>query len=62
MPRLPGDYLNNDEIYQDINNQEKEMAETLPVDAIRASRTLDEMAQEAAQLRSLFTPFEDIWS
>jgi hypothetical protein len=70
MPRFKGDYLNNglltiiaDDIYGDINLKEKEMAQHMKggCDANRVARSESEMSKEAAELRHLFSQFENIW-
>lgn len=67
IPRFRGDWLNNDDIYKDIQQKEHEMAQELKnqtrVDNLtRPPRTNDDMNQEASILRPLFEQFEDIWS
>ncbi|KAJ3106694.1 hypothetical protein HDU97_005846 [Phlyctochytrium planicorne] len=68
MPRKKGDFLSNDDIYPEINRQEKELAKELdkkgggPDAEDRPARTREEMAEEAGRLRKLFKSFEDIWS
>ncbi|KAI8906900.1 HIT-like domain-containing protein [Gorgonomyces haynaldii] len=58
MPRIKGDYLDNDDIYGDINKSEKQMN----VDnESRQARTEDDMAQEAAQYRPLLKSTHNIW-
>ncbi|WCJ34902.1 Bis(5'-adenosyl)-triphosphatase [Euphorbia peplus] len=53
LPRKGGDFQNNDEIYDAIDGKEKELKEKLDLDKERKDRSMDEMAQEAAQYRSL---------
>jgi hypothetical protein len=52
-----------DDIYGDINLKEKEMAQQMKggCDANKVARSESEMAIEAAELRSLFSQFENIW-
>eukprot|EP00268_Persea_americana_P039303 TRINITY_DN38914_c0_g1_i3.p2 TRINITY_DN38914_c0_g1~~TRINITY_DN38914_c0_g1_i3.p2 ORF type:complete len:108 (+),score=29.09 TRINITY_DN38914_c0_g1_i3:1007-1330(+) len=55
IPRKGGDFENNDEIYDAIDAKEVELKEKLDLDKDRKDRTRDEMAQEANELRVLFT-------
>ncbi|KAK3908981.1 Nitrilase and fragile histidine triad fusion protein NitFhit, partial [Frankliniella fusca] len=48
LPRRPGDYLNNDDIYRDLAKHDKD-------DSTGRWRTEDEMAAEAQSLRPYFT-------
>jgi bis(5'-adenosyl)-triphosphatase len=54
LPRKDGDFENNDEIYDVIDEKEKELAKKLNLDLERKDRTFEEMANEAANLRALF--------
>ncbi|MED6196770.1 hypothetical protein PIB30_050479 [Stylosanthes scabra] len=54
LPRRNGDYENNDDIYEDINEKEKELKEKLEVDKERKERSLEEMALEADEYRKTF--------
>jgi diadenosine tetraphosphate (Ap4A) HIT family hydrolase len=65
LPRKSGDFEKNDEIYDVIDEKEKELAseleisgkkqaEKLDLDVERKPRTPEEMAEEAAALRALF--------
>lgn len=64
LPRRPGDFEKNDEIYDAIDESSKEAVnelssiektgEPLDLDKARKPRTQAEMSQEAAQLRALF--------
>lgn len=65
LPRKSGDFEKNDEIYDVIDDSEKELAseldlsskkkaEKLDLDKERKPRTPEEMAEEAATLRALF--------
>ncbi|MED6118709.1 hypothetical protein PIB30_005181 [Stylosanthes scabra] len=54
LPRRNGDYENNDDIYEDINEKEKELKEMLEVDKERKDRSLEEMALEADEYRKTF--------
>jgi len=54
LPRKKGDFENNDEVYDVIDEKEKELSEKLDLDKERKDRTFDEMAAEAAELRALF--------
>ncbi|CAI8597089.1 unnamed protein product [Vicia faba] len=51
LPRKNGDYENNDDIYDEINEKEKELKKKLEVDVERKDRSLEEMAQEADEYR-----------
>ncbi|KAJ3035710.1 hypothetical protein HDV00_003471 [Rhizophlyctis rosea] len=71
IPRKGGDWADNDDIYPEIDQKEKELAKELQsqheahkgVDnEERKPRTQDDMAAESAKLREHFTQFEDIWS
>ncbi|KAI8913078.1 HIT-like domain-containing protein [Powellomyces hirtus] len=68
IPRRAGDWANNDDIYGEIDQKEKELAKelkrkTAAVDnEERKPRTPEDMASEAAALRKLFAQAEDIWS
>eukprot|EP00854_Cymbomonas_tetramitiformis_P014219 gene14219-16818_t len=50
-----GDFENNDEVYDKIDEHAEQMKERLDLDKERVVRTPDEMAAEAAELRVLFT-------
>jgi bis(5'-adenosyl)-triphosphatase len=54
LPRKGGDFEKNDEIYDAIDEKEKELKEKLDLDIERVDRSVDEMAKEASQYRSLF--------
>ncbi|CAL8462430.1 g1963 [Coccomyxa elongata] len=64
LPRRPGDFENNDEVYDAIDDASKVLArstgadapmgEKLDLDAERKIRTPDEMAAEAAELSLYF--------
>ncbi|KAG0631076.1 hypothetical protein M758_1G225700 [Ceratodon purpureus] len=54
LPRKTGDFENNDEVYDVIDEKEKQLAEKLDLDKERKDRTFEEMAAEAAELRALF--------
>ena len=47
MPRMKGDFKNNDDIYEELQSHDKDMAKPL-------LRTEEEMNTEAAVLRSYF--------
>ncbi|KAJ4837959.1 hypothetical protein Tsubulata_015678 [Turnera subulata] len=53
IPRKGGDFERNDEIYDAIDAKEKELTEKLNLDKERTDRSLEEMAQEADEYRSL---------
>ncbi|XP_015874797.3 bifunctional bis(5'-adenosyl)-triphosphatase/adenylylsulfatase FHIT [Ziziphus jujuba] len=54
VPRKGGDFENNDEIYDAIDEKEKELKQKLDLDKERKDRSLEEMAQEADEYRKLF--------
>ncbi|KAG5219515.1 bis(5'-adenosyl)-triphosphatase [Salix suchowensis] len=54
IPRKGGDFENNDEIYDAIDEKEKELKQTLDLDKERSDRSMEEMAQEADKYRLLF--------
>ncbi|KAJ9565180.1 hypothetical protein OSB04_001146 [Centaurea solstitialis] len=53
VPRKGGDF-ENDEIYDAIDEKEKELKKTLDLDKERKDRSMDEMAKEADEYRKLF--------
>ena len=59
MPRKPGDFENNDDIYDAMDEQEKDMAEALKAEKLnldieRKARTPEVMREEATMYRNLF--------
>ncbi|RHN67978.1 putative adenylylsulfatase [Medicago truncatula] len=54
VPRKGGDFKNNDEIYDAMDEKEKELKEKLDLDKERKDRSLEEMSQEAEEYRKLF--------
>ncbi|KAI8821676.1 HIT-like domain-containing protein [Fimicolochytrium jonesii] len=71
IPRVKGDWANNDEIYPEIDKKEREMNAELSKGAKdkkgvdndeRKPRSLEEMTVEATGLRPHFEQFEDVWS
>ncbi|ONH99591.1 hypothetical protein PRUPE_6G037600 [Prunus persica] len=54
IPRKGGDFKENDEIYDALDEKEKELKQKLDLDKDRKDRSLDEMAQEAEEYRKLF--------
>ncbi|KAL5720742.1 bis(5'-adenosyl)-triphosphatase [Ranunculus cassubicifolius] len=54
IPRKGGDFKNNDEIYDVLDEKEAELKQALDLDIERKDRTADEMAQEAEEYRKLF--------
>lgn len=59
MPRKPGDFENNDDIYDAMDEQERDMAqalkaEKLNLDVERKARTPEVMEEEATTYRDLF--------
>ncbi|KAF5749528.1 hypothetical protein HS088_TW04G01497 [Tripterygium wilfordii] len=55
LPRKGGDFEKNDEIYDAIDVKEKELKQKLDLDKERKDRSVDEMAEEANEYRSLFS-------
>nr|XP_043636554.1 bifunctional bis(5'-adenosyl)-triphosphatase/adenylylsulfatase FHIT-like [Erigeron canadensis] len=55
VPRKGGDFENNDEIYDALDEKEKELKKTLDLDKERKDRSMEEMAQEADEYRKLFS-------
>ncbi|KAF6266323.1 HIT-like protein [Scenedesmus sp. NREL 46B-D3] len=58
LPRKPGDFEHNDEVYDEIDKSEAhltKLSERLDLDKERVVRTRQEMAAETAELRRLFT-------
>ncbi|KAJ6745090.1 hypothetical protein OIU79_031273 [Salix purpurea] len=54
IPRKGGDFEKNDEIYDAIDEKEKELKQKLDLDKERSDRSMEEMAQEADEYRLLF--------
>ncbi|XP_061344895.1 bifunctional bis(5'-adenosyl)-triphosphatase/adenylylsulfatase FHIT [Gastrolobium bilobum] len=54
VPRRGGDFEKNDEIYDAMDEKEKELKEKLDLDKERKDRSLEEMAHEADEYRKLF--------
>ncbi|XP_014517604.1 bifunctional bis(5'-adenosyl)-triphosphatase/adenylylsulfatase FHIT isoform X1 [Vigna radiata var. radiata] len=54
IPRKSGDFEKNDEIYDAMDEKEKELKQKLDLDKERKDRTLEEMSQEADEYRKLF--------
>ncbi|CAO2812849.1 unnamed protein product [Amaranthus hypochondriacus] len=55
LPRKGGDFEKNDEIYDAIDEKEKELGQKLDLDKERKDRTLEEMNREAEEYRVLFS-------
>ncbi|OMO80861.1 Histidine triad (HIT) protein [Corchorus capsularis] len=55
LPRKDGDFEKNDDIYDAIDVKEKELKAKLDLDKERKDRSMEEMAQEAAEYRSLLS-------
>nr|XP_043622431.1 bifunctional bis(5'-adenosyl)-triphosphatase/adenylylsulfatase FHIT-like [Erigeron canadensis] len=55
IPRKVGDFEENDEIYDAINEAEKELKKRLDLDKERKDRSSEERAQEAEEYRKLFS-------
>lgn len=67
IPRVKGDWMDNDEIYPTINHSEKEMDKDYkkragPDDESRKPRSQEEMGIEAKKLKQFFKYYQDIWS
>nr|GMD69182.1 bifunctional bis(5'-adenosyl)-triphosphatase/adenylylsulfatase FHIT [Ipomoea batatas] len=54
IPRKSGDFEKNDEIYDALDEKEKELKQSLDLDKERKDRSMEEMAQEADEYRKLF--------
>ncbi|PON75848.1 Histidine triad (HIT) protein [Trema orientale] len=54
VPRKAGDFEKNDDIYDAIDNSDKELKQKLDLDKERKDRSFEEMAQEAEEYRKLF--------
>ncbi|KAB2634497.1 bifunctional triphosphatase/adenylylsulfatase FHIT-like [Pyrus ussuriensis x Pyrus communis] len=54
LPRKVGDFEKNDEIYDALDEKEKELKRKLDLDQERKDRSLEEMAQEAEEYKQLF--------
>lgn len=66
IPRYPGDWMNNDDIYPALQAKEAQLANALAgvrkgPDSDRPPRTSADMKKEASELKNLFEQFEDIW-
>jgi bis(5'-adenosyl)-triphosphatase len=59
LPRVPGDFERNDDIYTEIENQRLDRA--FHPDAERRPQTLEEMSAEAFVLRKLFPGNEPLF-
>ncbi|CAA6654560.1 unnamed protein product [Spirodela intermedia] len=55
LPRKAGDFEKNDEIYDAIDEKEKEMKNEFDLDKERKDRSPEEMAREADEYRALFS-------
>ncbi|XP_010922832.1 bifunctional bis(5'-adenosyl)-triphosphatase/adenylylsulfatase FHIT [Elaeis guineensis] len=55
LPRKRGDFEQNDEIYEAIDEKEKDLKEKLDLDKERKDRTSQEMSCEADEYRALFS-------
>uniref|UniRef100_A0A0A0L1M8 Bis(5'-adenosyl)-triphosphatase n=1 Tax=Cucumis sativus TaxID=3659 RepID=A0A0A0L1M8_CUCSA len=53
LPRKGGDFEKNDEIYDALDEKEKELKQHLDLDKERKDRNMEEMAEEADQYRKL---------
>ncbi|KAM4083682.1 hypothetical protein ACJW30_08G076300 [Castanea mollissima] len=54
LPRKVNDFKNNDEIYDAVDEKEKELKQKLDLDKERKDRSPEEMSQEADEYRKLF--------
>lgn len=55
IPRRPGDFAKNDEIYDEMDRADMSRGVKVDADEDRKSRTKEEMYAEALDLRRLFT-------
>ncbi|OVA17156.1 Histidine triad (HIT) protein [Macleaya cordata] len=55
LPRTSGDFEENDEIYDALDEKEKELKQKLDLDKERKDRSFEEMVQEADEYRKLFS-------
>jgi bis(5'-adenosyl)-triphosphatase len=67
IPRIKGDWMDNDEIYPTINHSEKEMNKDYkkragPDDESRKPRSQEDMGIEARKLKQFFRFDQDIWN
>ncbi|KAM1995458.1 hypothetical protein ACFX15_028505 [Malus domestica] len=54
LPRKGGDFEKKDEIYDALDEKEKELTQKLDLDKERKDRSLEEMAQDAEEYKKLF--------
>ncbi|XP_028768837.1 bifunctional bis(5'-adenosyl)-triphosphatase/adenylylsulfatase FHIT [Neltuma alba] len=54
VPRISGDFEKNDEIYDAMDQKERELKQKLDLDKERKDRSVEEMAREADEYRKLF--------
>ncbi|KAK4274952.1 hypothetical protein QN277_018105 [Acacia crassicarpa] len=54
VPRIGGDFEKNDDIYDAMDQKEKELKQKLDLDKERKDRNFEEMAREADEYRKLF--------
>lgn len=54
LPRKAGDFKVMDDVYDEMNQKEQELAKKLDLDEEKKDRNRDEMAAEAEELRRLF--------
>ena len=59
LPRRPGDFDRNDDVYDELENRRPD-ARREALDDDRRPRTAEEMAAEANELRALFTRFDKV--
>lgn len=55
LPRRPGDFHKNDEVYDELDKSDLNRAIKVDADEDRRPRTKEDMAQEALTLRTLFS-------
>ncbi|KAK1265467.1 hypothetical protein QJS04_geneDACA016941 [Acorus gramineus] len=55
LPRKSSDFEKNDEIYDALDEKEKELKQKLDLDKDRKDRSFEEMAREADEYRMLFS-------
>jgi bis(5'-adenosyl)-triphosphatase len=65
IPRYEGDWMNNDDIYAEINRREKQLCQELGrkivPDSDRKARESDDMKNETLTLKQLFPETDNIW-
>ena len=65
IPRVKDDWMNNDDIYSEINQSgrlDSELRSKGPDAESRIPRTMSQMEVEANTLKAFFTPYENVWA